>query len=90
MLVKQRRRTVIEVNGRVKILSCAAKSCPPEKPTSMTPAAAAARVSSTYETLDEAALKSEAWLIKGYSADAEKAYCWTITLTGQGSPIYRE
>jgi hypothetical protein len=47
-------------------------------------------VSSTYETLDEAALKSEAWLIKGYSADAEKAYCWTITLTGQGSPIYRE
>ncbi len=41
-------------------------------------------VSSTYETLDEAALKSEAWFIKGYRAGAEEAYCWTMTLTGAG------
>jgi hypothetical protein len=33
MLVKQRRRTGnSHANGHVKILSCAAKSCPPEKP----------------------------------------------------------
>jgi len=33
MLVKQRHRTGnSQANGHVKILSCAAKSCPPEKP----------------------------------------------------------
>jgi hypothetical protein len=47
-------------------------------------------VSSTYETLDEVALKSTVWLNKGYSAVPEQVYCWTITLTGQGSPVYRE
>jgi hypothetical protein len=43
--------------------------------------------STTYETRDEAELKSEAWLVKGYRAYEEEAYCWTIMLTGQGSPI---
>ena len=47
-------------------------------------------VSSTYETLDEVTRKSMAWFNKGYGADAEQAYCWTITLTRQGSPTYRE
>jgi hypothetical protein len=46
-------------------------------------------VSSIYKTLDEATRKFMAWFIKGYSAEVEDAYCWTITLTGDGSPIYR-